>query len=70
VLYSLGRNGRDDGGIMPADYEGSSPAYWHDVGDLRLELLFAPDMPVEVESEPIDESKNCFRASSLVLAHG
>ncbi|NOZ40003.1 MAG: hypothetical protein GXP24_07240 [Planctomycetes bacterium] len=58
VLYSLGWNGRDDGGVLPADYEGSGPAFWHmEEGDLRLELLFAPDPPVKEKNKPTDESK-------------
>ena len=50
VLYSVGRDGEDDGGIPPENI--IEPMYWHSQdGDLRLELLYAQE-----ETAPTDES--------------
>lgn len=48
VLYSVGTNGHDDGGVLPADC--AEPAFWYmNDGDLCLEHFYAPDPPTEVD---------------------
>ncbi len=52
VLYSVGQNCIDDGGVAP-DYE---TGWWdHNTGDLRLDILYAPDPEPAEEDESEDE---------------
>lgn len=51
VLYSVGNDGEDDGGVLPKDYE--DPRFWYmDLGDFRLEYYFAPDPSVAGNTSP------------------
>ena len=54
VLYSLGANRDDDGGLLPEDYTDSAFTWGiYSAGDLRLEYLFSSE-PDEVEESEGD----------------
>ncbi len=62
VLYSVGRNGNDDGGTAPKNNEyGSVDSF---TGDLRLDVLYAPSelcAPYE-DDETEEEAEDSFDA--------
>jgi len=57
VLYSVGQNGVDDGGAKPDEEEFG---WMSETGDMRLDVLFADELPIEQASneedglEPLD----------------
>lgn len=52
VLYSVGSNREDDGGLDPNEDEDAEFNLWQTAGgDLQLRVLYAPEPPLEIEAE-------------------
>ncbi len=66
VLYSVGADGKDDGGVPPEDCEDTSTWGVLGDGDLRLDLLYADD-PAAVPAETDDDDAGDDEADDELL---
>ncbi len=56
ILYSVGCDGEDDRGLLPAEYD-APDAWYSDEGDLLLSHFFAPDPPVAETQEYSEDTE-------------